>query len=46
MTSIKKEYSDWVEYRNKEGQLHREDGPAREYDDGTKSWYLNDNRYS
>ena len=21
--------------------LHREDGPAREYADGTKAWYLN-----
>ncbi len=23
------------------GQLHRENGPAREFSDGTKSWYLN-----
>ena len=23
------------------GKLHREDGPAVEYPDGTKSWYLN-----
>ena len=27
-------------YRN--GQLHREDGPAVERADGSKSWYLND----
>ena len=24
------------------GKLHREDGPAIEYADGDKSWYLND----
>ena len=24
-----------------EGELHREDGPAVEYPDGTKEWYLN-----
>ena len=29
------------EYRNSEGQLHREDGPAVERTDGYKSWYLN-----
>jgi hypothetical protein len=23
------------------GELHREDGPAVEYDDGSKFWYLN-----
>jgi len=27
------------EYRNKQGNLHRTDGPAIEYEDGTKSWY-------
>lgn len=26
----------------KEGLLHREDGPAREFDDGTKLWFIND----
>ena len=30
-----------IEYRNAEGQLHREDGPAVEYVDGDKVWYLN-----
>ncbi|MDE1834268.1 MAG: hypothetical protein KGH64_02935 [Candidatus Micrarchaeota archaeon] len=30
------------EYRNKEGQLHRTDGPAIELADGSKYWYLND----
>ena len=28
------------EYRNSQGQLHRLDGPAVEYPDGTKSWYI------
>ena len=26
-------------WRNKEGELHRIDGPAIEYSDGTKEWY-------
>jgi hypothetical protein len=26
-------------WRNKKGKLHRIDGPAIEYDDGTKEWY-------
>lgn len=25
------------------GELHRDDGPAVEYEDGSKSWYLNGN---
>ena len=28
-------------YYNAEGQLHRESGPAQEYGDGGKCWYLN-----
>ena len=32
-------------YYNAEGKLHREDGPAREYADGSKSWYLNGKRH-
>jgi hypothetical protein len=39
-------YSDgtktWI---NKKGQLHRTDGPAYEYADGSKSWYLNGVRH-
>ena len=27
------------------GNLHREDGPAVEYADGTKEWYLNGQRH-
>jgi hypothetical protein len=29
-------------YFNEQGQLHRTDGPAVEYADGTKAWYVND----
>ena len=28
-------------YLNDKGQLHREDGPACEYSNGYKVWYLN-----
>jgi hypothetical protein len=28
-------------YRNESGQYHREDGPAIEYADGSKAWYIN-----
>ena len=31
-------------YQN--GKRHREDGPAREYADGNKFWWLNDVKYS
>ena len=30
------------EYRNSEGKLHRENGPAVEWANGTKAWYVND----
>lgn len=29
----------------KEGKCHREDGPAVEWTDGSKSWYLEDKLY-
>ena len=32
-------------WKNKEGQLHREDGPAIEYADGYKAWHLNGKRH-
>jgi hypothetical protein len=35
------EYENCVEYRNEQGQLHREDGPAIVYNDGTKYYYRN-----
>ena len=33
------------EYKNEDGEYHRVDGPAVEYSDGTKSWYLNGKRH-
>lgn len=39
---MKKEFKDRIEYRDDLGQLHREDGPAVEWYDGAKSWYIND----
>ena len=32
-------------WRNEAGQLHREDGPAVEWANGTKHWYLNGLRH-
>ncbi|MDP2696082.1 MAG: hypothetical protein Q8O87_02405, partial [bacterium] len=37
---IRTEYADRVEWRL-DGKLHREDGPALEFANGTKSWYIN-----
>ena len=34
-----------IEYRNDKGQLHREDGPAVEWVDGGKVWFLNGKRH-
>jgi hypothetical protein len=45
--NIPENYTGIVEYTNgdkswsKNGQLHREDGPAIEYANGDKSWYKN-----
>ena len=33
------------EYTNSSGQLHREDGPAIEYHNGNKHWYINGVRH-
>ena len=30
-----------IEYTNELGQLHREDGPAVEYNNGKKEWWIN-----
>jgi len=30
-----------IRWRNEDGELHREDGPAVEHADGSKSWYIN-----
>jgi len=37
---------DGMQYWFLDGKLHREDGPACEWADGGKSWYLNDKRLS
>ena len=29
-----------IEYRNEQGELHREDGPATMWANGTKFWYF------
>ncbi len=36
----KKEFNNRIEYLNELGQLHRRDGPALEYSDGNRFWYL------
>ena len=33
------------EWLNLDNQRHREDGPAVEYSDGDKSWWINDQRH-
>ena len=33
------------QWYNKKGQLHRTDGPAVVYADGTKQWWQNDERH-
>ena len=45
MKSIKKEYSFYTEWANEARQLHREDGPALEYANGNKYWFLNGQRH-
>ena len=39
--ATKKEYPDRIEYLNEKGQLHRLDGPAIEFYDGHKEWFIN-----
>ena len=34
-------YENRTEWLNKEGKFHREDGPAVEWADGDKHWYIN-----
>jgi len=41
MIPIKKEYSTGIKYRLQNGNLHREDGPAVEWKNGYKAWYIN-----
>ena len=33
----------WI---NVNGEIHRTDGPAMTFDDGTEYWYLNGNKYN
>ena len=35
------ELDDRIEYRNDKGLLHRSNGPAIEYSNGSKEWYIN-----
>jgi hypothetical protein len=34
-----------IEWRNSAGKLHREDGPAIEWSNGTKEWWLDGKRH-
>ncbi len=45
MKSIKKEHPNKIVYQNEQGLLHRTDGPAIEWNDGTKEWYINGQRH-
>jgi hypothetical protein len=38
-------YEDKTIWFNEKGQYHREDGPAIEYVNGTKEWFINDRRH-
>jgi hypothetical protein len=38
---IRNNYLSRTVWRNEQGQVHRIDGPAVEYDNGTKMWYYN-----
>ena len=40
-TKIEK-HSNYTEYLNDKGERHRIEGPALEYSNGDKEWYLND----
>ena len=40
-----KVYDNSTIWFNLEGQLHKEDGPACEFTNGDKSWYLNGKRH-
>ena len=44
--SLRKEvFPDRIEWRNHNDKLHREDGPAVEYANGTKQWWFNGKRH-
>ena len=37
---------EYIEYKNDKGQTHRLDGPAYEWANGSKYWYVNGKEYS
>lgn len=39
-SSIPIKYDNRVEWRNEKGRIHREDGPAIEWDSGYKTWLI------
>jgi hypothetical protein len=41
MKSIIHKFVHEIEYKNEHGLLHREDGPAIVWNDGTKAWFIN-----
>jgi hypothetical protein len=43
--SFKRELPGKTEWYNEQGLLHREDGPAVEYVDGDKTWWVNGKRH-
>lgn len=47
--SVSEPYVDYdgdIIWRNAKGQYHRLDGPAWEWPDGYKAWYIDDKKYS
>jgi hypothetical protein len=45
MKSTKKVFPHGIEYHNEQGKRHRTDGPAVEYNNGSKSWWINGERH-
>ena len=43
---IVRKYMDRTEWMDKEGRVHREDGPAIEWANGNKEWYMNGKQLS
>ncbi len=45
MISIKTELKDRTIYKNEQELIHRTDGPAVEWDDGSKQWWINGSKH-
>lgn len=45
MSKLEIDKSGTKRWYNEQGKFHREDGPAIEYEDGTRCWYINDLRH-